>query len=103
MITHHPRSLPPQLACVAAQGFALLEGNSALRYLSKPLPADQVPHIRFNDGACDSKGRFFAGTIYSKEHKICGKLYRYDPADGSCIVADEGPFTVRPIIPFVTK
>jgi sugar lactone lactonase YvrE len=83
-----------QLACAAARGFALLEGNSVLRYISKPLPEEHVPHIRFNDGACDSKGRFFAGTLCSKEHNIAGKLYRYDPADGSCVVVDEGPFTV---------
>jgi SMP-30/Gluconolactonase/LRE-like region len=54
-----------------------------------------MPHIRFNDGACDSKGRFLAGTIYSKDQGIPGQLWRYDPADGSCVVVDEGPFTVR--------
>jgi sugar lactone lactonase YvrE len=89
VLAHHQ-----QLACAAAQGFALLEGNSKLKYISKPLPDEHVPHIRFNDGACDSKGRFFAGTLCSKEHNIAGKLYRYDPADGSCVVVDEGPFTV---------
>jgi sugar lactone lactonase YvrE len=81
------------LACAAAQGFAVLEGNSVLKYLSKPLPSTHTPYTRFNDGACDSQGRFFAGTISSKEHNITGLLYRYDPADGSCVVVDEGPFT----------
>ena len=84
-----------QLACAAAQGFALLEDNSILKYLSTPLPTNHIPHTRFNDGACDSKGRFFAGTICSKEHGIHGKLYRYDPDGGRCDVVDEGPFTVR--------
>ncbi|KAG5648062.1 hypothetical protein DXG03_007097 [Asterophora parasitica] len=81
------------LACAAAEGFALLEGNSTLKYISQPLPVDDAPHTRFNDGACDSIGRFFAGTIYSKEHGVPGKLYRYDPNNDTCVVVDEGPFT----------
>ncbi|KAF8078536.1 hypothetical protein FPV67DRAFT_1663259 [Lyophyllum atratum] len=71
----------------------LLEGNSTLKYISQPLPIDDIPYTRFNDGGCDSKGRFFAGTIYSKEHGVPGKLYRYDPNDGTSKVVDEGPFT----------
>jgi hypothetical protein len=65
-----------------------------LKYISQPLPKGHHPHIRFNDGACDSKGRFFAGTIYSKDKGLPGQLWRYDPADRSCVVVDEGPFTV---------
>ncbi|KAF8237769.1 hypothetical protein L208DRAFT_1355732 [Tricholoma matsutake] len=80
------------LACAAARGFALLEGNSTLKYISQPLPMDHLPYTRFNDGACDSKGRYFAGTIYSREHGVPGRLYKYDPEKG-CTVADEGPFT----------
>lgn len=90
----------PQLACVASQGFAVLEGNSTLTYISQPLPKAHLPYIRFNDGACDSKGRFFAGTIHSKDQGIPGQLWRYDPADGSCVVVDEGPFTVRYSLPY---
>lgn len=58
---------------------------------------DDLPYIRFNDGACDSKGRFFAGTVYSKQHGIPGKLYKYDPEEG-CTVVDEGPFTVSTLL-----
>ncbi|KAF8642317.1 hypothetical protein AX16_009587 [Volvariella volvacea WC 439] len=83
----------PGLACAAARGFAILEGDSTLRYISEPIAPEDVPYTRFNDGGCDSKGRFFAGTIYSKEHGVTGKLYKYDPADGSCEVVDDGPFT----------
>ncbi|KAG7450426.1 uncharacterized protein BT62DRAFT_927727 [Guyanagaster necrorhizus] len=50
--------------------------------------------MAFNDGACDSKGRFFAGTVYSEVHGVPGMLYRYDPTDRSVKVVDEGPFTV---------
>ncbi|KAH7911958.1 regucalcin [Hygrophoropsis aurantiaca] len=81
------------LACTTAQGFAILEGNSRLQHLCKPLPQDHVPHVRFNDGACDSSGRFFAGSVFSKEQGIPGQLWMYDPATSECIVVDEGPFT----------
>ncbi|KAG6911899.1 hypothetical protein DXG01_000146 [Tephrocybe rancida] len=83
-----------QLACAAAAGFAILEGNSSLKYISEPFSADIVAHTRFNDGGCDSKGRFFAGTIYSKDQGVPGLLYRYDPNNNTCVVVDEGPFTV---------
>ncbi len=69
--------------------------NSTLEYFSEPLVTEEVPHTRFNDGGCDSKGRFFAGTLYSPEHGIPGRLYKYDPFDKSCVVVDDGPFTVR--------
>jgi sugar lactone lactonase YvrE len=66
-----------------------------LDFLSKPLPDEYAEYTRFNDGACDSKGRFFAGTVYDKERGVPGQLWRYDPADRSCSVVDPGPFTVR--------
>ncbi|KAF7966641.1 hypothetical protein HWV62_37605 [Athelia sp. TMB] len=83
----------PGLACAAAQGIALLEGNSSFKYLCQPLQKAWAPYVRFNDGACDSKGRFFAGSVYSSALGIPGQLWRYDPADGTCVVVDEGPFT----------
>ncbi|KAJ6610084.1 SMP-30/Gluconolaconase/LRE-like region-domain-containing protein [Mycena sp. CBHHK59/15] len=64
-----------------------------MTYIHRPLPAEYLTHTRFNDGACDSKGRFFAGTIYDKERGVPGQLWKYDPADGSCALADAGPFT----------
>jgi hypothetical protein len=90
-----PKSGIRQLACVAARGFALLPGNSQLDYLSAPLSDDITPYTRFNDGGCDSRGRFFAGTICNQDHGIPGRLYKFDPTVGSCGIVDEGPFTVR--------
>ncbi|OBZ79256.1 Regucalcin [Grifola frondosa] len=81
------------LACVTAQGFAVIEGNSALRYLCKPIPSNYRPFTRFNDGACDSKGRFIAGTIFHKDSEVPGQLYMYDPEGDICTVIDPGPFT----------
>lgn len=86
-------SLGDQLACAAAQGFGLLDNKSAITYLGTPLAVQDVPFTRFNDGACDSKGRFFAGTIENREANVPGRLYKYDPATCLCCVVDEGPFT----------
>lgn len=98
LITMHATScahnIASQLACTAASGFALLEGDGTLKYLAQPIPEEWVGKTRFNDGACDPKGRYFAGTLYSAEHGIPGQLYRYDPKDGSCVVVDPGPFFV---------
>ncbi|THV04858.1 hypothetical protein K435DRAFT_826674 [Dendrothele bispora CBS 962.96] len=81
------------LACTTAQGFALLDSQSRIQYLSKPLSPNEVAHCRFNDGGCDRLGRYFAGTVQSEDPPIPGKLWRFDPTDGSCVVMDEGPFT----------
>jgi sugar lactone lactonase YvrE len=34
--------------------------------------------VRFNDGACDPQGRFWAGTMALDERPGCGTLYRLD-------------------------
>ncbi|KAH9950487.1 hypothetical protein B0H21DRAFT_868936 [Amylocystis lapponica] len=81
------------LACAAKDGFAVIEDNSTLRYLSKPFPPEHQPHTRFNDGACDSEGRFIAGCLYHPTEGVPGKLYSLDPQDGTCTVIDDGPFT----------
>ncbi|KAJ7630995.1 hypothetical protein FB45DRAFT_917162 [Roridomyces roridus] len=84
----------PGLAGATARGFALFEkGDSTLQYLSRPLPEDIQAYTRFNDGGCDSHGRFFAGTMYDQERGIPGQLWMYDPADNSCSIVDPGPFT----------
>lgn len=85
--------IPPQLACAAARGFATLGPDSALNYVAQPLSEDGEKRTRFNDGACDSAGRFLAGTVMCQERNIPGHLYIHDPADGSCKMLD-GPFTV---------
>ena len=85
-----------KLACAAAQGFALIDPETKkLAYIGKVLPEEHVHHVRFNDGACDSEGRFFAGTISSTEPHIPGQLYRFDPRTKSVTLADEEHFTVR--------
>ncbi|KAK7463669.1 hypothetical protein VKT23_005610 [Stygiomarasmius scandens] len=82
----------PGLACTTSKGFAVLS-QSSIVHLSQPLSAEEDAHCRFNDGTCDRQGRYFAGTVYSKDEQIPGKLWRFDPTNGSCVVIDEGPFT----------
>jgi sugar lactone lactonase YvrE len=49
------------------------------------MPAD----ARFNDGACDPAGRFWAGTVTRHVRPGAGALYRLDP-DGTVTVALDG-------------
>jgi sugar lactone lactonase YvrE len=45
------------------------------------------PDTRFNDGKCDSKGRFWFGSVSGNESTA--RLYRYDP-DGTIKVMETG-------------
>lgn len=45
-------------------------------------PASHVDGIRFNDGKCDPRGRFWAGTMALDERSGAGHLYRVN-LDGS--------------------
>jgi len=86
------------LACAAERGFAVIEPNSSagkptLRYLAKPLDPSVEPYVRFNDGACDSRGRFFAGTLRSEDPPIGGQLWCYDPAKGKTHLVDDVDIT----------
>ncbi len=62
-------------------GFAFvdLEGP-AVEVISRP--EKHLPDNRFNDGACDPRGRFWAGTMDDLETSPTGDLYRLDP-DGT--------------------
>lgn len=53
-------------------------------------PEADRPHIRFNDGAVDRQGRFWAGTLNDENPKAPdGRLYRLDP-DGSVHTMETG-------------
>jgi sugar lactone lactonase YvrE len=64
-------------------GFAFVdqETGAATRLLD---PEADKPGNRFNDGKCDSRGRFWAGTMADSEIGAEGSLYRFDP-DRSCV------------------
>jgi sugar lactone lactonase YvrE len=59
-------------------GFALLDlGTGTVEPLADPEP--DAPRNRFNDGACDRAGRFWAGTLHDDEVDPVGALHRLDP------------------------
>lgn len=59
------------------RGVALLDaGLQQVAY--QPLPDEIVAKERFNDGACDKRGRFFVGTMDKLMSGTVGGLYRVD-------------------------
>lgn len=52
-------------------------------------PGHDQPGTRLNDGKCDRRGRFFAGSMDMQESGPTGRLYRVDP-DLSVTVIDRG-------------
>jgi sugar lactone lactonase YvrE len=80
--------LPAEAACCAPtlDGGLLLAMRDGLwrfdlhtgeRELIEPPPYDPA-HERFNDGKCDARGRFWAGTIYEPRDRAAAALYRCD-------------------------
>jgi L-arabinonolactonase len=70
------------LVLALASGFAFFDpASGALERLAAP-EADQ-PHNRMNDGKCDRRGRFWAGTMDDRLTEATGALYRFDP-DRQC-------------------
>jgi sugar lactone lactonase YvrE len=99
------RSFAQKLACFALRrsgGFVLaLEDGFALldRFDGEPTPIlPQIeahrPDNRFNDGRCDSMGRFWAGTLDGTKKLANGALYRLDP-DRSVRKMAEGATTAN--------
>ncbi|OUM04311.1 SMP-30/gluconolactonase/LRE family protein [Variovorax sp. JS1663] len=84
------RASAPGLAVTLRRGFAFFDPatpNARPQWLQQPEP-DQ-PANRFNDGKCDAKGRFWAGTMDFDCIAPTGSLYRLDP-DGRCSRHDSG-------------
>jgi sugar lactone lactonase YvrE len=80
----------PGLIVTLRRGYALIDPaapRALPRYLHQP-PEEPLGN-RFNDGKCDSAGRFWAGTMDFACEARTGALYRYDP-DGSCVRHEMG-------------
>lgn len=83
-------------AAVDGEGFVLAAADGFRRVDAKgrtvwgPLKPHGMPDdARFNDGACDPQGRFFAGTVTGDLRPGAGALYRLD-SDGSIHTILEG-------------
>lgn len=69
------------LIAATSEGFAILDPDTgALTAIARHLP--DAPRYRFNDGKCDRAGRFWAGTVDTRDYAPVGELFRIDP-DGS--------------------
>ncbi len=78
------------LIMATKSGFAFWDTQKGLRLIADP--EAHKPHTRFNDGAVDCQGRFWAGTMCGLS-EMCeepeGCLYRLDP-DGSIHTMETG-------------
>lgn len=73
----------PGLVVTLRHAFALFEPDAGAPPRLLHRPAEEVPSNRFNDGKCDSQGRFWGGTMDFACQAPTGALYRYS-ADGTC-------------------
>jgi sugar lactone lactonase YvrE len=69
------------IVMVVRDGFAFWNAQEQkLEYIARPL--EHLTDVRFNDGAIDCAGRFWAGSMSTNGDMNSGTLYRLDP-DGS--------------------
>lgn len=66
------------LVLAVRDGFATLDTTTAAVAMLTEVEADN-PANRMNDGRCDSRGRFWAGTMSFASTPEAGALYRLDP------------------------
>ena len=65
----------------AGQGFLFVDETGSVAELAQPEAGNA--DVRMNDGACDTQGRFWAGTMAYDESPGAGTLYRLE-LDGRC-------------------
>jgi sugar lactone lactonase YvrE len=63
-------------ALAVRDGFAVTDGESVELVAAVEL---ERPELCLNDGACDSRGRFWAGSYHVDEVEGAGSVYRLDP------------------------
>ncbi|MDO9356994.1 MAG: SMP-30/gluconolactonase/LRE family protein [Solirubrobacteraceae bacterium] len=75
----------PGLIVTLRHGYALFDPDTpGARPQMLHRPKEEPAGNRFNDGKCDSAGRFWGGTMDFACEAPTGALYRYD-ADGTCV------------------
>jgi sugar lactone lactonase YvrE len=62
----------------ARDGFVRLDPATGATRVAAAVEVDQ-PDNRMNDGYCDARGRFWAGTMSMVHEREAGALYRFDP------------------------
>jgi sugar lactone lactonase YvrE len=61
----------------AGAGFIRLDPDGRVEVLAEPEAAVRATN-RMNDGKCDPRGRFYAGSMAWSKRSGAGSLYRYD-------------------------
>jgi sugar lactone lactonase YvrE len=82
---------PDTWIAAAGTGIAILDAGGGLQWLDRPEGGGSI-EMRMNDGACDTAGRFWAGSMAYDNTPGAGSLYRTD-VDGTVIRVLDG-FTI---------
>lgn len=103
-LAHSAWSLPSEPGCIALHdegglvvamrsGIGHLDVGSGRLTLLADAPYD-THTMRFNDGRCDPKGRFWMGTMYEPRDQAKGSLYCYEKGQlterGSAVTVSNG-------------
>lgn len=95
---HDAWPLPEQTACIGLcegaglisatrTGFCRLDPATGERSpLAQPLA--QARDLRFNDGRCDRRGRFWSGTVHERRSVGTAALYRCDGDGAATMIVD---------------
>ncbi|SIO85839.1 SMP-30/gluconolactonase/LRE family protein [Nocardiopsis sp. JB363] len=75
------RDRPGTYVAAAGTGVALIAAGDRPRWLARPEDGAATP-MRMNDGCCDPRGRFWAGSMAYDGTPGAGSLYRADPEGG---------------------
>lgn len=75
------RDRPGTYVAAAGTGVALIAEGDRPRWLARPEDGAATP-MRMNDGCCDPRGRFWAGSMAYDGTPGAGSLYRADPEGG---------------------
>lgn len=70
-------------AAAAEDGFGLIDVGGHLELLDRALPE---PGTRMNDGACDHRGRMWAGSLGARAAPGTGMLHCWEPGQPSRVV-----------------
>ena len=71
--------VPDGLLIAAQSGIKIINPDNSKVIKQLGHPELNLPSNRFNDGKCDSKGRFWVGTMAINVNPNSGSLYRIDP------------------------
>lgn len=86
------RASEPGLVITLRRGLAFFDPATGSLQRG-PEPEPERPGNRFNDGHCDSRGRFWGGSMDFACKAPTGALYRFDP-DGGAVRAFDAGFPV---------